>query len=340
MTITTRPSVHELAARREAPAVSIVCPLDRTRPGNTRDVLEIAALHKAAIADVTSQFGAPRAELIDAQIEAALRDLDLEHPPAGVALFADSEFYAAVPLTHVHAPRYRVGTRFSLREVLASESERASFLMLVLTRSQARCFVGNALHLDELRHDGFPMSVSAPVEADTPQRDFPLSEHEDDEAVLFALREAGRALHEVAQRTHLKSLVVVGTARDLAYFDELDLGDVTPIADIHGNHIEDTTDALITLIAPVVAEHTHDANEALCRTANEAVGAGAVSAPLAARDVVVRVAAASWSSSKRRQGRRPSTTRSSTRSSARWSRTAVRCAWSSRACSGRQVHSC
>ncbi len=277
-------AIRDLVAAHGEPAVSIVCPLDRARPGNSHDRLELTGLRKEAVRRVRDAYGDDTAGLLDAQIANALDRFDFDHPSSGIAVFAGDAHAVAVPLTHLGEARVTVGERFSLREVLASKNDAGPFLVLVVTRDRARVFSGDAQHLTEIHSDGFPMDVVAPREADTPHRDFPLSEHEEHEAVRFVLRSVVHGLHEASRQTRLRSLVLVATTRELAYLDEFQLGDVTVIGRVHGSHIEAKAAEIAALVAPVVAAHNEARHVAACRAAREALGGSAIADLVAARD--------------------------------------------------------
>ena len=123
---------------------------------------------------------------------------------------------------------------------------------------------------------GFPVEVVPPTEADTPHRDFPLSEHELAEAAKFVFRAVDRAVGEV-QKQRRRPLVIVGTDRDLAYFLEVTEHRGHIVGQIPKSHERDNPVQLAQLVEPLLIEHERREQERLHSEAREAIGTDAVS---------------------------------------------------------------
>jgi hypothetical protein len=268
-------TVKRLATTTEGPAVSIVCPLDRHAPGNARDPRALAALRNEASERLEARVGREVAADLVRQIGEAVERVDLRHPTAGVAIFVGPEVAEVVALHIPVAPRVVVGSSFALRELIESEAHDLRTRVLVLSQASTRCVEIDGSEATERRDHGFPVEVAPPTEADTPHRDFPLDEHEPDEAAKYVFRQVQRALAGL-HRLDPRPLVLVGTERDLAYFDEVMTANGDVIARVHGNHNRQAAHDVARLVAPAVAQHLRAWEEAASRDAREANTVSAV----------------------------------------------------------------
>ncbi|HEY5011886.1 MAG TPA: hypothetical protein VIK61_04165, partial [Acidimicrobiia bacterium] len=72
-------------------------------------------------------------------------------------------------------------------------------------------------------------------------------------------------------------LVLVGTERDLAYFDEVNEQATNVVARVPRNHERDTPDELAQLVQPALAKHERREQQHVCDETHEAIGTHAVS---------------------------------------------------------------
>jgi hypothetical protein len=263
---TTTTTVQQLAQVRSAPAVSILCPFDTRRPGNLDDAAVLAGLRTAAIRDAQS---------LSQRIDDALATIDLDHPTPGVGVFVSSDLTCVIPLDAAVPARVAVSDRFAMRELLTAIQEVVDARAVVLSQGKTRCVDLHGRRVVERHDHGFPVAVSAPVEADTPHRNFPLDEHEHDEAARFVFRAVDRALQDL-QHADERPLVLFGVERDLAYFEEL-TANHTPIAGrVRGNHEHASLEAIAGLARPVLDAHRREVAERACHDAREAISTHAV----------------------------------------------------------------
>jgi hypothetical protein len=267
-----RTLLEQLAQPVEPPAVSIVCPLDTRRPGNTHDPIVIRRLRDRAIEALDRHD----ASAVIPRLDDALAAIDLRHPAAAIAVFASADVSRVVELDAPVEARVTVGDRFALGEVASVLSSSMRTRALLLSQGANRCVDVTGSHAAERRDFGFPVDVAPPTESDTPHRDFPLDEHERAEAAKFVFRAVEEALAEL-ERHDERPLVLVGTERDLSFFDEIARRRPHLIGRIHGNYAHATPHQVGKLIQPVVENRIHEAQREACDQVREAIGTRGVS---------------------------------------------------------------
>ncbi len=266
--------IEKLAEVRGNPAVSILCRLDRRRPGNLEDPRRLEALRKEAIDAVLNTYDERLVAPLLGRIEAAIVGVDLAHPSEAVAVLVTADEAHVAPLPFPVFSRVVVGEAFATRDLVNAIRQTLHARVLVLAAERARCFEAIGASLREVHGHGFPLHLSPPVQEDTPHRDLPIGEHEEAEAHRFVLREVDTALAELQARDH-RPLVVVAPVRELAYFDEVTKFAADVVGRVHGNHVEDSVASIEAVVQPALkAELARRSDEAV-RRAQEAVGSGA-----------------------------------------------------------------
>jgi hypothetical protein len=268
--------VRQLADAETAPMVSIVCPLDRTDPGNERDPRQLLALQREAMQQLVAVIPAARVTTFERRLRDAIGHVDLRRPHEGVAIFVSEDLTCTVPLDHAVEASVAVAGHFVIRVLLHDDAELRSARVLVLSQSRTRCIEMCGDVAVERRNQGFPLTIEAPTEADTPHRDFPLDEHEHAEAAKFVFRAVHRAVAELQHRDP-KPLVLVGAERDLAYWNEIAKGDNHVVGYVHGNYDFDTLDDLTKLVTPVLDARRRDRELTYCTEVRETMTTNAMS---------------------------------------------------------------
>jgi hypothetical protein len=268
-------TVEQLAKLRATPAVTILCPLDAHHPGNLVDPAVLSGLRDRAEEQVRAKLSDHAASLIASRSDDAISALDLHHPVPGVAIFVSPDLSRIIPLGGPVDPEVVVGERFAIRSLLQALQHRPSIRVVVLSQAKSRAFDLNGAQASERFDCGFPVEVQPPVEADTPHRDFPLGEHEHAEAAKFVFRAVDRALDGLQHRDE-RPLVLLGTERDLAYFDEITAHRAQVIGHLHGDYERESAGTIADLVQPVLDAHQRDAQQQACMSAREAIGSRAV----------------------------------------------------------------
>ncbi len=257
--------IEKLAEVRGNPAVSILCRLDRRRPGNLEDPRRLEALRKEAIDAVLNTYDERLVAPLLGRIEAAIAGVDLAHPSEAVAVLVTADEAHVAPLPFPVFSRVVVGETFATRDLVNAIRQTLHARVLVLAAERARCFEAIGASLREVHGHGFPLHLSPPVQEDTPHRDRPIGEHEQAEAHRFVLREVDTALSELQARDH-RPLVVVAPVRELAYFDEVTKFAADVVGRVHGNHVEDSLASIEAVVQPALkAELARRSDEAVRR---------------------------------------------------------------------------
>ena len=266
--------IQRLAEVTADPAVTILCTLDRRRPGNLEDPRRLEALRKQAVEAVTATHDGVELRSLLARIDAAVASVDLRHPPEAVAILVSAGESHVFPLPFELVSRVVVDDTFATRELVRAAQRSLRTRVLVLDAENARCFEATDTSLREIEGHGFPLHLAPPLQEDTPRRDLPIGEHEQAEAHRIVFRAVDVALAAL-QAIERLPLVVTAPVRDLAFFDEVSRFGKDVIARVHGNFLHDRAAAIEHAVAPALdAERARRAAEAVQR-ANEAVGTGA-----------------------------------------------------------------
>lgn len=266
--------IEELAAVHGNPAVSILCRLDRRRPGNLEDPRRLDALRKEAIDAVLKAHNKEQIEPLLRRIDAAVDDVDLAHPADAVAILVTADESHVLPLPFPVFSRVVVDDTFATRDLVNGAQQTLHTRVLVLAAEHARCFEVTGNTLREVHGHGFPLHVSPPMQEDTPHRDLPIGEHERAEAHRFVLRAVDAALAELQTGDH-RPIVVVAPVRELAYFDEITRFEKDIVGRVHGNHVEDSLAGIELAVEPALTAENARRSDDAARRASEAIGTGA-----------------------------------------------------------------
>jgi hypothetical protein len=267
--------IERLARLDSTPAISIYCPLDVRRPGNEQDPAALAESRERAAKRVRELASEPVARRVLSRLDDAIATVDLGHPTPGVAIFVSPDTADVITLDSVADAQLAVGSHFALLHLVAAHQNLPFARVLVLSQARTRCVDITGSRTTERSDYGFPVTVVAPTEADTPHRDFPLDEHETDEAVKFVFRAVDAALTPMHRRDP-RPLVVLGAERDLAYFDEVRSEQFSVIGRGAGNYQRSTVDEIAGLVRPLLEAHRDSCVAGACAEAREAVGTHAV----------------------------------------------------------------
>lgn len=269
-----RSVLQRLTRTRGFPVVSLYVALDQTSAPADNERRFEAAREEVAERLRRRPNGFDTARVVGSVSE-AMDAIDLQHPPAGVAVFATPEEWHSFRLPVAPRSRVVVAGSPALRDLMLARQRTPNGRALLLAMHRTRLVDVVDGTCTEHGGDGFPISVEPPVEADTPHRDFPLAEHERAEAMRFAFRVVDRTLAPLQNGDPLP-LVLVGVERDLAYYDEVTRHGRQVVGRVRGNHEHDPVSAVAPLVLDVLREHAEAAAEAEARRVTESIGGEAV----------------------------------------------------------------
>lgn len=273
-------TIEKLVRTPAGPAVSILCPLDRARPGTASDTLRLERLRGEAVDGLRRGFANGDVDAIIGGIDDAFREIDLAHPPAAVAVFVSAGERLVLELPVAVPERVAVGEQFAVRDLLAAVQRVERARVVVLSQHRVRYLDAAGGSLTEVSGGGFPMSFERLEWTATPHRDLPIGERARAETVRNEFREVDRALQQLQADERLP-VVVVGTERDIAFFREITAAAGDIVGMVTGNHLHEDAPALAAVVAPVLDRH-FEAQQAAARSrvgktaARDAVGIDAV----------------------------------------------------------------
>jgi hypothetical protein len=268
--------MKQLTETRGEPAVSILCPLDTRRPGNPHDPRVLAGLRDRAVEAIEAVLRGREASSLIARIDDAIASVDLEHPSPGIAVLVAPGVSRVLSLDNVVEPHVVVGKTFATHDLVAALARHLRGRVLVLAQARTRCIDVTGDDAFEHHDDGFPVEVEPPTEADAPHRDFPLDEHEHAEAAKFVFRAVDHALATM-QRRDVRPLVLMGTERDVAYFEGVTNWRVYVVGRVYGNYERDTVTEIGQRAGAAFAEHAETQQQATRDEIRESLGTRAVS---------------------------------------------------------------
>jgi len=269
-----RSDVEELAQVRADPAVSILLPVRRAVPVHVGDRLRLRELVKQAVTMTEHLYGSEVASTIGESLDALADQVDLAHVGDGLALFATADSAGRVyPLPFTVSEQVAIDNTFATRQLLAGLARHPRHRVLVLSRHENRLFLSRGDQLIEVTTDGFPVTVQPPHEWDTPHRDQPIHESLEDEEHRFVLRAVDQALGRVVAKEPLP-LVVTGTPRELAFYDEVTRQGMTIIGRVEGDYTKAGPADLAVRVRPVIDQHLADRRHQAVASLSDAVGRG------------------------------------------------------------------
>jgi len=246
--------LEKLVHTRAFPAVTILLPTQRERPGNPEDPLRLRHLVDRATKQLLKAYKRREIAPLVERLNAAAAEVDFMHPGAGLAVLATADETHVFAVPFELPERVVVNERFATRDLLVGTHRAPRFRVLVLSAKRCRLLNGSGTNLTENRRGAFPLEVEPPREQDTPRKDLPIHESQGEEAYRFIFRAVDRAVEEI-DAADPRPLVLVGVARDLAFFREVTRHGRSIIGRIAGNHVSDSPAALSRLVAPAVTAH-------------------------------------------------------------------------------------
>lgn len=248
-------TLSQLRKPRPFPAVSVLMPTYRRAPQNFQDPIRLRNLLTEVRRRLREddRISAGTADAVVKGLEEAADEIDFGHAEDGLVLFAapDGEhhvFKVAQPVEE----RVVVDTTFATRDLVAAFTRTTRYWLLVLSDQQTRLWDGEAERLTEVTEAGFPLSHVLPDGAD--ERPGKLSRpprEQADERRRQFFREVIDSLTAVMSRER-RPLIVAGTTRDQAYFDDTAGQSVSVAGWIDGAHEARTPHELTELAKPAL----------------------------------------------------------------------------------------
>jgi len=263
----------ELRGPRVHPAVSIVAPLDRRRPGNPVDPRRLRALANEARHRLSSDGSGPVGDEVIGRLDRALAAVDLEHPADGVMIFVAPGETHVVPVDFPVREQVVIDRSFATRELVRGISRSVPYRVLVLGESGTRLLVGDGGRLVEPDGTGFPLACAGADDEPLESGGFATHTDRPPGVRLAHWREVGRRLAAV-DASDPRPLVVVGPTRDIAEFDRTAAHRAAIVGEVVGDHHADPVQRIEELARPALADHLDRWRSVLVAELGESVGTG------------------------------------------------------------------
>ncbi|MGZ6964985.1 MAG: baeRF3 domain-containing protein [Acidimicrobiia bacterium] len=263
----------DLRALHAYPAVSILLPLQRHRPGNPEDPLLLRSLADEAAGRVRRELDPSTSSEIVARLDDAIAAVDWHDPSEGLAMYVAPGESRLLALPFAVAPRVAIGQRFATRELVRGVEQRPRYRVLALGEKPTRLLEGQGSVLAESRAPGFPCFVEGAHGEPLASGGFQVHSSRSEEQHREFFRLVDDALGAAADADPVP-LIVAGTQRDLAYFDEVTRHAPWVAGRVEGNFEDASPAQLGRLVAPLVDGHVASQRAATIANLVEAVGTG------------------------------------------------------------------
>jgi hypothetical protein len=268
-----RVDLDQLREPRGYPAVSLLCPLQRHRPGNSEDPVRLRHLAQEARRRLQHELGVRVSAGLVRRVEEGIDSIDLGRPSEAVALYATPSETRVLMLPFAVPERVVVDDAFETRDLARGLAQHPQYRVLVLAEKPTRLLESDGTTMTEVRSAVFPMFIEGargdpiPSGGYAPHSSRSESQHEQ----FFRLVDHAFRAHTA---TNPLPLVIVGTKRDLAYFEQVTENTAWIVGRLFGNHELTPLDELTRLTRPII--HTHLAEQQAATVAElvDAIGAG------------------------------------------------------------------
>jgi hypothetical protein len=265
--------LDELREPREYPVVSILAPVQRHRPGNPEDPIRLRDLADRARRRLHTELGDRESAEIVRRIDDAVASVDLRHPSDGIAVFV------APGETHVFAlgfpvpERVEIDETFATRDLVRGLARTPRYRLLALGEKPTRLFDGAGTVLTEHQGHGFPCFVEGARGEPLASGGFTVHSSRSEAQHRAFFHHVDQALDKVTVQDPLP-LLVAGTERDLAYFDDVTSHGASVIGRLTGNHEDTSPDELARLAAPLLEDALASWRAGVVDELGEAIGPG------------------------------------------------------------------
>ncbi|HEX6310705.1 MAG TPA: hypothetical protein VF152_03695 [Acidimicrobiia bacterium] len=265
--------VEELRRIRANPAVSVLAPTDRRRPGNAEDPLRLRHLVDQACARVAAEYPEPLAGTVTERLRDAFASIDFDDPTDGVALFATPTGARVYGLAFAVPERVVVDETLATRDLVRGLQRSPRYRVLVLSEHHTRLFDGIFDRLDEARTGGFPLAAAGARGEPLASGGYATHTDRSDDQHRQFFREVDTALGRTIGQDRTP-LFIVGVERDLAFFDEVTRHEDVVAGRLQAGHERTRPGELADAVRPLVDEYIASRRAQAIDTLVEAVGAG------------------------------------------------------------------
>jgi len=207
------------------------------------------------------------------RLEDAVDSVDLTRPPDAVGIFVAPGETHVLPLPFSVHECVAIDETFATRDLVRGLERTPRYRLLALGEKPVRLLEGAASTLVEVQDAAFPVFVEG-ARGEPLASGGPVTRTSPPESQRLAFfRRVDEALDAVSAGDPLP-LVVAGTERDLAYYDEVTRHADAIVGRLPGNHEDTRPDVLAQLASPLIERHLGSRRAELIHELVEAVGPG------------------------------------------------------------------
>lgn len=266
-------ALAELRALRPYPAVSILAPMHRHHPGSPEDPILLRDLANEAARRVREELGTHGSEEIVRRLHEAVDSVDWRNPSEGLAVFIAPGESHVLELPFTVAPNVTIDHTFATRDLVRGVARNPRYRVLALGEKPTRLFEGQGSTLVECNTGGFPCFVEGALGEPLASGGFAVHTSRAEAQHRAFFRQVDRALGLATEREPLP-LVIAGTERDLAYFDEVTAHGARLVGRIEGNYEDAAPSDLARRAEPLLDTYATSERAATIAALGEAVGRG------------------------------------------------------------------
>jgi hypothetical protein len=253
--------------------VSLLAPLQRHRPGNPEDPLRLRHLAKSAHERLESELGASKSTAVLERLDDAIASLDLDDPSDAVVVFTTATETHVLKLPFPLPERLVIDEAFETRDLARGFLCHPPYRLLALAEKPARLLESDGSKLVEINAAGFPIFIEGAHGETLPSGAYAPHSSRSDEQLREFFRHIDQALVRRARSAPLPVLLA-GTERDLAFFDEVTGHGEWVIGRLAGSHAHTAPEVLAQLARPVVDAYLARRCATAIAELAEAVGTG------------------------------------------------------------------
>ena len=264
--------IKELLSHEGGVCISLTVPTQYTSFAD-KDKVRIMlknGLHKID-KELEKNYDKPIQRSLSSALHTLLEEVDLNHPPQGIAAYVTDGYSKLVHLPFAVKEKVVISDTFEIQDILFNLDQLIHYHVLLLSQKHTRLFEGLGLHIREIENEAFPKAFEDPYEEDKPAyhalhtKDL---SHVSEKRVETFLRSVH---HAVAPYIHKHPLVLMGIDKYISTYKSFGKPHEL-LGEIHANHDKLPVHELNKLVAPVIEAYQHTQEEALCQTIQQKIG--------------------------------------------------------------------
>lgn len=263
--------------------VSIITPTHRLSPERIKDSLELEKAISHAKQILKEKYEKSLIGELYESLDDLFNSIDFSHNSEGIGLFVSPQVKLKVQFPFRVEPKVLVADHFEMRDLLYKAEYSIPYFVLMLTEKGAHFFRGSGKVLKEIEDDHFPLDYEENYEYSKPSR---TKAYSASGAHVKSFEKEKSAMKEIRQKSFLKQvdesihdvitnetpLVVMGTEKELAWFEEISDFPKERMKNIRGSYGHHNPTQLAEIVWPVIQEQMHKKQEELIQEFEEKLG--------------------------------------------------------------------